>query len=37
MRTYWLPRLPNTLAWLHSEMFDVEEALRLNRGERHCA
>jgi len=28
---YWLPRLPNTLAWLHSEMFDVEEALRLNR------
>ena len=28
---YWLARLPNTLAWLHSEMFDVEEALRLNR------
>ena len=28
---YWLPRLPNTLAWLHSEMFDIEEALRLNR------
>ena len=27
---YWLPRLPNTLAWLHSEMFDIEEALRLN-------
>jgi tetratricopeptide (TPR) repeat protein len=27
---YWLPRLPNTLAWLHSEMFDTEEALRLN-------
>ena len=28
---YWLPRLPNTLGWLHSEMFDTEEALRLNR------
>ena len=28
---YWLPRLPNTLAWLHGEMFDIEEALRLNR------
>jgi len=27
---YWLPRLPNTLAWLHGEMFDIEEALRLN-------
>jgi len=27
---YWLPRLPNTLAWLHSEMFDIEEAVRLN-------
>jgi tetratricopeptide (TPR) repeat protein len=27
---YWLPRLPNTLAWLHGEMFDTEEALRLN-------
>jgi tetratricopeptide (TPR) repeat protein len=28
---YWLPRLPNTLGWLHSEMFDIEEAVRLNR------
>jgi tetratricopeptide (TPR) repeat protein len=28
---YWLPRLPNTLGWLHGEMFDTEEALRLNR------
>jgi tetratricopeptide (TPR) repeat protein len=28
---YWLPRLPNTLGWLYSEMFDTEEALRLNR------
>jgi tetratricopeptide (TPR) repeat protein len=28
---YWLPRLPNTVGWLHSEMFDTEEALRLNR------
>jgi tetratricopeptide (TPR) repeat protein len=28
---YWLPRLPNTLGWLHSEMFDLEEALRLNQ------
>ena len=28
---YWLPRLPNTLGWLRSEMFDVEEAMRLNR------
>jgi tetratricopeptide (TPR) repeat protein len=27
---YWLPRLPNTLAWLHSELFDLEESLRLN-------
>jgi hypothetical protein len=27
---YWLPRLPNTLAWLHGEMFDTEAALRLN-------
>jgi tetratricopeptide (TPR) repeat protein len=28
---YWLPRLPNTLGWLHGEMFDIDEALRLNR------
>jgi tetratricopeptide (TPR) repeat protein len=28
---YWLPRLPNTLAWLHGEMFDLEHALRLNQ------
>jgi tetratricopeptide (TPR) repeat protein len=28
---YWLPRLPNTLGWLHGEMFNTEEALRLNR------
>jgi tetratricopeptide (TPR) repeat protein len=28
---YWLPRLPNTLGWLHADMFDFEEALRLNK------
>jgi hypothetical protein len=28
---YWLPRLPNTLGRLHGEMFDIEEALRLNQ------
>jgi tetratricopeptide (TPR) repeat protein len=28
---YWLPRLPNTLGWLHGEMFDIEGAMRLNR------
>jgi tetratricopeptide (TPR) repeat protein len=28
---YWLPRLPNSLGWLHAEMFNTEEALRLNR------
>jgi tetratricopeptide (TPR) repeat protein len=28
---YWLPRLPNTLGWLHADIFDFEEALRLNR------
>jgi hypothetical protein len=28
---HWLPRLPSTLGWLHGEMFDIEEALRLNR------
>jgi hypothetical protein len=28
---YWLPRLPNTLAWLHAEMFDFDQAFALNR------
>jgi tetratricopeptide (TPR) repeat protein len=28
---YWLPRLPNTLGWLHADVFAFEEALRLNK------
>jgi tetratricopeptide (TPR) repeat protein len=28
---YWLPRLPNTLGWLHADIFDFEEAFRLNQ------
>jgi len=27
---YWLPRLPNTLAWLHMELGDMETSLGLN-------
>ncbi len=27
---YWLPRLPNTFAWIHMELGDTEAALRLN-------
>ena len=27
---YWLPRLPNTLGWIHREMQDLETALRLD-------
>src|SRR5262249_1525299 len=26
----WLPRLPNTLGWLHRELYDTETALRLD-------
>jgi tetratricopeptide (TPR) repeat protein len=26
----WLPRLPNTLGWLHRELYDLETALRLD-------
>jgi tetratricopeptide (TPR) repeat protein len=28
---YWMPRLPNTLGWLHADIFDLKEALRLNQ------
>jgi len=27
---YWLPRLPNTIAWLHRQLGDLEESHRLN-------
>jgi tetratricopeptide (TPR) repeat protein len=27
---FWLPRIPNTLGWLHWELYDLETALRLN-------
>jgi tetratricopeptide (TPR) repeat protein len=27
---FWLPRLPNTLGWLHRELYDLETALRLD-------
>jgi tetratricopeptide (TPR) repeat protein len=27
---FWLPRLPNTLGWLHRELFDLETAVRLD-------
>jgi tRNA A-37 threonylcarbamoyl transferase component Bud32/tetratricopeptide (TPR) repeat protein len=27
---YWLPRLPNTIAWLHREIQDLEPAMRLD-------
>jgi len=28
---YWLPRLPNTLGWLHADVFDFKQAFRLNQ------
>jgi tetratricopeptide (TPR) repeat protein len=28
---YWLSRLPNTLGWIHGELQDREQALRLNQ------
>jgi tetratricopeptide (TPR) repeat protein len=28
--TYWLPRIPNTIGGVHFELFDLDEALRLN-------
>src|SRR5262249_56107781 len=27
---YWLPRLPNTMGWLHRELQDLDTALRLD-------
>jgi tetratricopeptide (TPR) repeat protein len=27
---FWLPRLPNTLGWLHRELYDTQTALRLD-------
>ena len=27
---FWLPRIPNTLAWLYAELHDLETALRLD-------
>lgn len=27
---YWLPRLPNSIGWLHRELQDLDEALRLD-------
>jgi tetratricopeptide (TPR) repeat protein len=28
---FWLPRIPNTIGWVHRELQDVENALRLDR------